>query len=524
MMTTKMFDECISFVGRMSKSLPKLAQKKEETNCHSNFGGVEWLHLEPFTTVVVPFVGELLEARDVAAMKSCCSSLNSATNSLNGFQIFNHVNKRIMDVDATRIQRSAVLSVDLGEEHRSGEELFDFSELVNCRTIFWRPSNWESAVPGHVIESPDFALQGLEKVKFRFYPRGKEHSHKNHCALYVSCKTTERDVVLRLKVGNVTHILNQRMDGNYVDGFVNFCDYIPQVFNGVLKIGLEVVVGPNDVETARMELSSAPKWAQWTIPNVKNKLTSVFQTGDRITSDTFSVDGLGEAACFVLYPKGDMVDSISKVGDFVNIGLFGGSDKDVTFRLTAGKVSKILTACADRYQSKVKGTTKSCGEFFDACFGTLEDMLDEDGSVRIYLEVIDTQSIHNMAVSNGEIVWSLKNASHLRDQFIQAQFSESVTSRYFGLTGVTDGFFALGARFVNSDTVEATVTKLHHKGSHSNSRMNFQLSVRAGENSESHSKACEFSGTRSTEKFTFRCTGWRPEENFVIAVRRLANE
>merc|ERR1711964_776850 len=163
-----------------------------------------------------------------------------------------------------------------------------------------------------------------------------------------------------------------------------------------------------------MKLNAGTVKASWTIPRMSEQHLQKLTTGDRITSDVFTLNGLGDDACFVLYPKGDTVDAISKVGDFANVGLFGSSENDVTFRMSAGQVSKVMTACADRYQSNLSGATKSCGEFFDSCFGSLTDLVDKDSdSLHLTIDVLDTDAQQYIRSRDNLVKWCFYDATNL---------------------------------------------------------------------------------------------------------------
>jgi len=283
----------------------------------------------------------------------------------------------------------------------------------------------------------------------RLYPRGKQRSKPGYCSLYMGSAGTEKDVMLRLRIGNHSHIIAQKLSKDYVDGFVNFC---PVNADEPFDVVVEVIHGPKDrnLEGQKLELPVSGGVVNWSIPRMAKDTLDSFAMGDRITSDTFSLASLGEEACFVIYPKGDTVDAISSVGNFVNVGLFGSADRDVTFRLTSGKVSKILTASRDRFSTKIQGQTKSCGEFFDACFATIEELCQDsyDDTLMMKLEILDTAAQHSSKqeiqkpsaetefdeiptmVHDGTIVWKIDNMQPLRENL---PYNEQVFSRYSAL-------------------------------------------------------------------------------------------
>jgi len=68
----------------------------------------------------------------------------------------------------------------------------------------------------------------------------------------------------------------------------------------------------------------------------------------------------------------------------------------------------VLTACSDRYKTKDIGKTKSCGEFFDACFATIDQIIDfEKERLDMRLEVLDTCAKHVMSTQDGVTSWEI---------------------------------------------------------------------------------------------------------------------
>jgi len=373
------------------------------------------------------------------------------------------------DIQTNLFHLNAVKSINLGEStvdpNRESKDTDD-SEMKepeiknpnmfpNCRSVVWQPNISFAPDKNDYVESKTFSLQGMEGLYMRLYPRGKQRSKPGYCSLYMGSAGTESDVMLKLRIGNHSHIIAQKLSKDYVDGFVNFCPVNPAE---PFDVTVEVMHGPKDseVEGQKLEIPVSGGVVKWTIPRMSKTTLDSFSMGDRITSDTFNLPSLGEEACFVIYPKGDTVDAISSVGNFVNVGLFGSADRDVTFRLSSGKVSKILTASKDRFSTKIQGQTKSCGEFFDACFATIEELTCEsfDDSLTLTLEILDTASQHKSEhiratpttetmfdeqpeyTHDGNIKWEINNLQPLRDNL---ENSEKIYSRYSALN-VADGF------------------------------------------------------------------------------------
>jgi len=304
------------------------------------------------------------------------------------------------------------------------------NNFPNCRTIIWRPNVKNAPRQGDYVESIFFSLQGMDNLYMRLYPHGKERSKAGYCSVYVGSCGTDKDVMLRVRIGGHSHIIAQKLSGDYVDGFVNFC---PASNEENFEVSIEVLHGPRDEHLEAMDVRVPPMGniAEWSIPRMTRSTIDSFSMGDRITSDTFTLPGMGDESCFVIYPKGDTVDAISSVGNFVNVGLFGSSDQDVTFRLSAGTVSKVLTACCDRYKTKDIGKTKSCGEFFDACFATIDELVDfKTARLEMKLEVLDTVSRHTMTTFEGKTTWEILGCDQMLNLLIPG---EKLYSRYVHL-------------------------------------------------------------------------------------------
>jgi hypothetical protein len=229
---------------------------------------------------------------------------------------------------------------------------------------------------------------------------------------------------------------------------------------------------------------------------------------DRFTSDILNVDGLGQDAAFVLYPKGDDADAISGLGQFVNVGLFGSSHRDVTFRMSAGGVSKVLTACSDRYRAKFTGRVKASGEFFDPCFAKLEDMVDaEKDEIRINLEVLDTTAIHHLSGGSESVEWHLEDIAHLRQQM---QSGEFMTSRFVNMPGVKDGYLSLGIAF-HEHAVEFSLTRVAKEGKIAPSRGDFVVEMTADESMKySALMECQWNGLQTTATRFFKLPKDKP--------------
>lgn len=346
-------------------------------------------------------------------------------------------------------------SKDDNDSEMKEPEITNPNLFPNCRSVVWQPNISFAPNKNDYVESKTFSLQGMEGLYMRLYPRGKQRSKPGYCSLYMGSAGTESDVMLKLRIGNHSHIIAQKLSKDYVDGFVNFCPVNPEE---PFDVVVEVMHGPNDkeVEGQKLDIPVSGGVVKWTIPRMSKDTLDSFAMGDRITSDTFNLPSLGEEACFVIYPKGDTVDAISSVGNFVNVGLFGSADRDVTFRLSSGKVSKVLTASKDRFSTKIQDKTKSCGEFFDACFATIEELTEDsfDESLSLTLEILDTAAEHKSElikakptvetqfdeqpqyVHDGNIQWEINNLQPLRDNL---ENSEKIYSRYSALN-VPDGF------------------------------------------------------------------------------------
>jgi hypothetical protein len=275
-----------------------------------------------------------------------------------------------------------------------------------------------------------------------------------------------------------------------------------------------------------MELKAAPLWATWTVPSLTGAHLEHFSTGDRITSDVFSVDGLGDDASFVLYPQGDYSDAISKVGKFVNVGLFGSAQKDVTFRMTAGRASKVMTATTDRYQAKVVGHIKASGEWFDPCFATMEEMLDQDSDeLKLHLEVLDTQAIHSLsAAPSGIVTWQLENIRHLRQQMDEG---ERLSSRYINepprVKGEKGNFLSLGIAFLGGG-LEFAITRVERPppGYSSNEDDVFSVSLTADDKDlETKEVRCSWTGVSDTKTVRFEIPKGKLPESISFKLARV---
>lgn len=493
--------KCTTPDGRPSakRSIEVITRGRSEVQCTPAF---PWIASEPFTTILFPAVGDWLDCMDVASACSSCKPIEEGFRNRHGQRVMRHVTESLCHADADSVDLTAVQSLLL----QSGMEVETVrvaENLPNCRVVYWNVEGINASVePGAYVESAAFSVQGIDELYLRFYPRGKDHSRPGFCSLYVGSNGTERDVSLRLKINGETHILTQRLNGNYVDGFVNFCDLSSTDLTKGIRVGLEVVCGEND-DMEKMKMELAPRWATWTIPRMTQEYMKEFTTGDRISSDIFSVDGLGDDACFVLYPKGDTVDALSKVGGFVNVGLFGSADdKNVSFRMSAGGVSKVLTTCAKRYKSKSTGATKSCGEFFDACFGMLDEMMDSSrDELRLTLEVLDTQAVHDMVAREGHITWTIRDMEHLVSSLSNSDF---LHCRYFSIhpKNVCNGFFSMGLRFAADGSIDFALTKVGQMSSSTN-RDTVMVRISTDDAEEEQLLCCEWTGVCDTREASF---------------------
>lgn len=376
------------------------------------------------------------------------------------------------------------------------------NHLPKCRKIFWQPKSLDAVAEGDFVESAPFSLQGINGLYFRFYPYGKKQSRPGYCSVYIGSDGSTTDVSLRICIGTTTRIVCQKLNSEFVDGFINFCD-LPSSAGSRLEISVEVLHGPWDSQLAPMRLKSDLASAHWTIPRMNKTTLDIFKTGDRITSDVFSVSGLGEDACFVFYPKGDMVDDISSIGDFANVGLFGSSDRDVTFRLSSGSVSKVMTACSERYHSKLTGSTKSCGEFFDACFGHLEDVIEKD-CLDLKLELIDTDASQCLFISENTAQWFFEDASHL----FNTLRGEMLHSRYFTFGDQKSIFFCMQIA-VRKNEFHINVTQINDKCPKTTGNLRIRLT--AGTNQLMKTIPAEWNGLQDTVSTSFKA-GPSPHE------------
>jgi len=443
-----------------------LASELVETYCITDQKNTPCLSFDPLASVILTRISDCLRADDLAGLLCSAPEVRKYLVDVKSKKLsLNHILHPTTELQKLQLEKfpidaGQVKSVTISKEEDAGNQIMvSRAEFPALRTVWWEPNDWQKVDSGSYVESPIFSLQGVNGLYFRFYPHGKDHSRKGFCSLYIGSDGTPRDVSIRLRLATTSHIITQKLNGEYVDGFVNFCD-LRNLENSTIAVGVDVLHGPFDNEAEEMSLSCGPQWATWNIPRMTSSHLKMFHTGDRITSDVFSLDGLGDDACFVLYPKGDTVDAISKVGDFVNVGLFGSSDRDVTFRMTAGNVSKVLTACAERYRSKVAGSTKSCGEFFDSCFGSLNDLVDHHhDKLTLTLEVLNTTAQQDMISKNSTTKWCFYDASTLINSL---NMGEMLHSRYFTMIGSSGVFFSMGLVF-NEDEVELHFTQVNQE-------------------------------------------------------------
>merc|ERR1712096_591224 len=164
-----------------------------------------------------------------------------------GRALFRNVTTKALGLSSGQIADESVRYMNL-ENLVAGN--YDGNRFVNLREVSWTPAHPHSVLRGEYIESPAFSIQGIHDIRLRFYPAGKVTSKQGYCALYAACKSTDRDVQLRLKVGNKSHILKQRMDAHYVDGFVNFCVAEDAMVDGMFSLGMEIILGPKDAASS----------------------------------------------------------------------------------------------------------------------------------------------------------------------------------------------------------------------------------------------------------------------------------
>lgn len=457
------------------------------------------LNSAPFSTVVPLETAKYLDAQMFGRLVACCREFRDTLNSNEGYKM-QHVTQKVA---AQTVNYSAVTSLVVAHRETDPDCTLT-NDMPNCRTILWKPRNWESAAQGKFIESGNFTLQNVSGLYFRFYPRGKERSKPGCCSLYIGSEGTPNDVVMRLSLNGSSHSIVQRLNGEYVDGFVNFCDL--SNIKGDLVISAEILHGPLDSHAEDMKVVSTGRSATWTIPRLTSARINDMEVGDRITSDVFSLRELGDDACLVLYPKGDTVDSISRVGEFVNAGLFGSSSSDVTFRLSAGRTRKVLTAFAEKFQTKVTGTTKSCGEFFDACFGLLPDVIDEEqDQLQLTLEVLDTEGKQTMKSFGSTTVWKFQKMQNLLREIGEG---EAIHSRYFtfkmGNQEIPWLFYGFSI-VILKDKVELTFIQVNQRGGKTVADLDLRLSI--GHDTAKKASATSFrqvfNGIHDTTTLTF---------------------
>ena len=411
----------------------------------------------------------------------------------------------------------------------SDEQCMDQTDsFPNCRTIVWRPDTSTAPRQGDYVESIFFNLQGMENLYMRLYPHGKERSKPGYCSVYVGSCGTDRDVMLKVRIGRHSHIIAQKLSGDYVDGFVNFC---PALGDETFEVSLDVLHGPrdDDLECMNLTIPVHGNIAKWSIPRMSRKTIDSFSMGDRITSDNFTLPGMGDESCFVIYPKGDTVDAISSVGNFVNVGLFGSSDQDVTFRLSAGSVSKVLTACCDRYKTKDIGKTKSCGEFFDACFATIDQLVDfRRAKLDMKLEVLDTVSRHRMTLNDGLTTWQVTGIDQMLPLLAPG---EQLFSRYIHLPNVS-GVFMNYAISYDRSLREIAFEIFCINGARDSVSMNLDFTFQFGcdlhsigydvgktQSHEEEGLDLNFRGLRDSVKFTFKQHAHIPLRMFFAKVK-----
>jgi len=390
-------------------------------------------------------IAEFLGPEDFTSLRATSSTVcNALKHPTTGKVTAYHVTEKAITEENTMfsldpmciqsLRFTTTVDPQIMEEDQYMEQPNDFP---NCRTVVWRPDVSVAPKQGDYVESIFFSIQGMDGLYMRLYPNGKERSKPGYCSVYVGSCGTDKDVMLKVRIGQHSHIIAQKLSGDYVDGFVNFCpiDFSGDEGNkkGNFEVAIDVLHGPNDehLEAMAVTVPVHGDIANWSIPRMSKKTIESFSMGDRITSDTFNLPGMGDESCFVIYPKGDTVDAISSVGDYVNVGLFGSSDTDVTFRLSAGQVSKVLTACCDRYKTKDIGKTKSCGEFFDACFATIDQLVDfKTERLNMKLEVLDTMAKHHMSTFAGTTSWEIVGIDQMLTLLVPG---EKLYSRYVHL-------------------------------------------------------------------------------------------
>lgn len=509
-------------------------------------------YLQRMSCAVVMHISEYLDPQDFCNLRAssrvieqslrhpvtnkvAAPNLTCAAENVEHAEFFHRDSVKTMNLGRCSVDPSNQSDVDM-----SDSSTIDFPDnFPNCRTVTWRPEVKYAPKKGDYVESRNFCLQGMKDLYLRLYPLGKERSKAGHCSLYMGSSGTEKDVMLRLRIGKHSHIIAQKLSPDYVDGFVNFCAVD---LNSDFEIFVEVIHGPNDVdvECQKLEIPVCGGIAKWSIPRISKETLQSFAMGDRITSDTFTLPALGEEACFVIYPKGDTVDAISHVGNFVNVGLFGSAEKDVTFRLSSGGVSKVLTATADRFSTKMIGMTKSCGEFFDACFGSIDELLEgqeEDGRLNLKLDVLDTCSHHHFKHpvskpqhTNPSTVWNIDDVTQLQENLLR---DESMYSRYFGLmewSGKHDSsnrptwkqipgvFHNYGIAFADNGDIIIDVFVINGGLEYITANCEVSLKLNDGDYATQRARQVKFEGLKDSRRFIFKGLEKVPLRNLKLDV------
>lgn len=481
------------------------------------------LQSTPLSNVVPYEMAKYCDSETFNALVTVCKDFAGVLRR-NGQNCCHHVTKG--KTNMAFVNPQIVKSLEIGGIYKEPAGKPELSAITlcekfpNCRTVWWKlPSDWRTKYPqGTYIESNCFSLQSIDGLYFRFYPRGKERSRKGFCSLYIGSGGSVHDVELRLSLRSHSHTITQKLNDEYVDGFVNFCDLSGH--KGDISIGIHVLHGPQDSHEKDMKVEASRRVATWTIPRMCSSRLKDIQIGDRITSDVFSLRGLGDDACLVLYPKGDTVDAISRVGDFVNAGLFGSSNRDVTFRMSAGKVSKVLTAFAERFQTKATGVTKSCGEFFDACYGLLPDLIDSStDQLKLRLEILDNEGSQSMKTNckvKGKLgsvaQWRFNNISSLLGQMNPG---EALYSRYFTLMDIPGVFFGFSIVFLK-DEIQVSFTQVNQKAEETIAK--FDLNFRYNDQVAGKSCTHTFNGIHDTYTTTFEKKHSDTVSSFAVEV------
>ena len=188
----------------------------------------------------------------------------------------------------------------------------------------------------------------------------------------------------------------------------------------------------------------------------------------------------------------------------------------------------MLTACCDRYKTKDIGKTKSCGEFFDACFATIDQLVDfRKAKLDMKLEVLDTVSRHRMTLNDGQTTWQVTGIDQMLPLLAPG---EQMFSRYIHLPNVP-GVFMNYAISYDRSLREIVFEIFCINGARDSVSMNIDFNFQFGcdlnaigydvGKTQSHQENREimFRGLRDSVKFTFKQDQHIPIRMFFAKVK-----